>query len=140
MSAYQNFGEGTIKVGITASPAEAFECQINAFAVQATANTTTIAGTYCQGPSNRATASSFGVAMEFITDWGNPGGESLSQLLWDNDGDLLYFEFAPTDTDMPNIAGSFWAVAGPFGGPGNDVWTATATMPCPEKPVITAKA
>ena len=137
-AAYQNFGEGTIAIGITASPTDMFECQINAFAVQASANTTTIAGTYCVGPSNRATASSFAVAMEYLTDWGNT--DSLSQLLWDNDGELLYFVFAPADPAMPNCSGTFWAVAGPFGGPGNDVWTGSGTLPCPEKPTITPKS
>ena len=138
-AAYQNFGEGTIAIGITASPIEMFECQINAFTVQATANTTTIPGTYCAGPSNRATASSFAVAMEYLTDWGNPSDESLSQLLWDNDGGLLYFVFTPADVNMPDCSGTFWSVAGPFGGPGNDVWTGTGTMPCPEQPTITPK-
>ncbi len=137
-AAYQNFGEGTIAIGITASPTEMFECQINAFAVQATANTSPIPGTYCVGPSSRATASSFSVAMEYLTDWGNT--DSLSQLLWDNDGDLLHFVFAPADPAMPNCSGTFWSVAGPFGGPGNDVWTGSGTLPCPEKPTITPKS
>ena len=137
-AAYQNFGEGTIAIGITASPIDMFECQISAFAVEASANSSAIAGTYCAGPTTRATASSFAVNMSYLTDWGNPT-ESLSQLLWDNDGKLLYFDFIPDDPAMPNCDGQFWGIAGPFGGPGNDVWTGTGSMPCPEKPTVTPK-
>ena len=137
-SAIQNFGEGVISIGTTASPTEAHECQISAFAVEASPNSSAIPGTYCNGPTVRATASSFAVSMAYVTDWGKTG--SLSQMLWDNDGKLLYFSFVPTDTAMPNCTGTFWGIAGPFGGPGNDVWTGTGTMPCPEKPTITPKA
>ena len=138
-AAYQNFGEGTIALGITDAPSDMFECQISSFIVQASPNSSPIPGTYCVGPSSRATASSFAIAMDYVTDWGNAAG-SLSQLLWDNDGEQLYFTFTPADANMPDCAGSFWGVAGPFGGPGNDVWTGSGTMPCPEKPTITPKA
>ena len=135
--ATQNFGEGTIAIGTAAAPTTTHECQLSGFAIEASANSTAIAGTYCAGPTTRATASSFAVNMSYLTDWG--ATDSLSQLLWDNDGKLLYFVFTPTDPEMPDASGQFWAIAGPFGGPGNDVWTGTGTMPCPEKPTITPK-
>jgi hypothetical protein len=65
---------------------------------------------------------------------------SLSELLWDNDGDPLYYTFTPDDTTIPEATGQFYAVAGTFGGPGDDLWTTTGSMPCVAKPVLTAQA
>jgi hypothetical protein len=134
----QNFGAGTISIGTTASPTEQFECQITAFTIVPSQNSSTVAGTYCSAPTQRSTKSSFGITMGILSDWG--AVPSISQLLWDSDGSLLFFSFVPEDPAMPDADGQFWAVAAPFGGPGNDVWTATGTMPCPEKPTVTPKA
>jgi hypothetical protein len=73
--------------------------------------------------------------MTYMSDWG--AAASLSELLWENDGGILYFDFTPSDTTIPSCAGSFYAVAGTFGGDGDSLWTSTASMPCVEKPVLT---
>ena len=127
------FGSGVILIGDTASPTDAFECQISEFTVNASANTGQIPGTYCQGPSQYGQASTYGVQMTFLQDWGETG--SLSQLLWDNDGDLLYFIFTP-DVSGTDCTGSYYAVGGSFGGAGDQAWTTTANMPCPAQPVV----
>ena len=129
------FGRGTIAIGLTASPTDFVECQVSNFSITPTSNSVNIPATYCTGPSTAAQQSSFSVAITYMTDWGV--SPSLSELLWDNDGDPLFFEFTPTDTNIPSAAGQFYAVAGAFGGTGDGLWTASSTLPCVEKPVLT---
>ena len=129
------FGSGTIAVGITTSPTDQFECQITNFQITASANIGQVPGTYCTGPSSYAQKSNYAVDMAFLSDWGATA--SLSQLLWDNDGELLTFVFIPTDVLIPQATGEFYAVAPTFGGEGDSLWTSTGSMPCPAKPEIT---
>ena len=129
------FGSGTISVGLTASPTDQFECQITNFQVTASANLGTVPGTYCAGPSQYAQKSNYAVDMAFLSDWGATA--SLSELLWDNDGDVLHFKFTPSDATIPEATGTFYAVAPTFGGEGDSLWTSTGSMPCPEKPTLT---
>ena len=131
------FGSGTISVGITASPTDQFECQITDFRVTASANIGQVSGTYCTGPSSYAQKSNFSVDMAFLSDFGATA--SLSDLLWDNDGEILHFKFTPSDVTIPEATGTFYAVAPTFGGEGDSLWTSTGSMPCPEKPTLTAQ-
>ena len=135
MAAVLQFGSGTISIGITASPTDQFECQISAFTITPSANIGQVPGTYCAGPSSYAQKSNFAVDMSFMSDWG--ATPSLSQLLWDNDGEVLFFTFDPSDDTIPAASGSFYAVAGTFGGEGDSLWVNTASMPCTEKPTLT---
>ena len=132
------FGSGVIEIGSTASPTDAFECQISTFTITPSANIGSVPGTYCQGPSSYAQKSNYAVDMTFMSDWGTT--PSLSELLWDNDGAPLFFEFTPSDTSIPKATGEFYAVAGTFGGDGDSLWTSTQSMPCVEKPVLTPQA
>ncbi len=129
------FGSGTIAIGITASPSDQFECQITTFTVTPSANIGQVPGTYCNGPSSYAQKSNYSLDMSFLSDWG--ATPSLSQLLWDNDGETLFFTFVPDDTTIPSCAGEFYAVAGTFGGEGDSLWTNTGSMPLVEKPTLT---
>mgnify|MGYP001818057825 CR=1 FL=1 len=135
MAAVLQFGSGTISIGITASPTDQFECQISAFTITPSANIGQVPGTYCAGPSSYAQKSNFAIDMSFMSDWG--ATPSLSQLLWDNDGGVLFFTFDPSDATIPAASGSFYAVAGTFGGEGDSLWVNTASMPCVEKPTLT---
>ena len=127
------FGSGTILIENSAVPTDPFECQITEFVVNASANIGSIPGTYCQGPSQYGQKSTYAVAMTFLQDWGET--PSLSQLLWDNDGDELFFIFTP-DVSGVDCTGSFYAIGGSFGGAGDQAWTTTANMPCPAQPVV----
>lgn len=129
------FGSGTIAIGTSASPSDQFECQITTFTVTPSANIGQVPGTYCAGPSSYAQKSNYALDMAFLSDWGETS--SLSELLWDNDGELLYFTFTPDVTSIPTCAGQFYAVAGTFGGEGDSLWTTTANMPLVEKPTLT---
>ena len=131
------FGKGTIAIGLTASPTDQVECQISNFTVTPTANSIQIPATYCVGPSVAAQQSTFAIALSFMSDFG--ASPSLSELLWDNDGQTLYYEFTPDDVTIPIATGQFWAVAGTFGGPGDGLWVSTVSLPCVEKPVLTAQ-
>ncbi len=131
----QHFGSGVIKMGTTASPTDTFECQISNFVIASSPSTITIPATFCVGQSTKAQPSSWSISCTFMQDWGETA--SLSELLFNNDGSLLYWEFEPTDTTAGSWAGTCWAVAGDVGGEGQGLWTSTEEMPCPEKPVYT---
>jgi hypothetical protein len=129
------FGKGTIKIGTTASPTDQFECQISNFTITPSANSIQIPGTYCQGPSIAAQSSTFSIALSYLSDWGET--DSLSQLLWDNDGLPLYFTFEPDAPGLPTADGQCYGVAGTFGGEGDGLWQTTSTLPCVSKPTLT---
>jgi hypothetical protein len=128
------FGKGTILLGVTASPDIAVECQVSDFAITPSANSIQVPATYCDGPSTAAQKSTFSIAATYMTDFGQAG---ISDLLWDNDGEVIYFEFTPDDTTIPIAEGQCYAVAGQFGGPGDGLWTATVSLPCVAKPTLT---
>jgi len=129
------FGSGTILVGPTATPTTAVECQVTSCIVSSSSNIGQVPGTYCQGPSSYAQGSNFSLDLTYLTDWG--ATNSLSQLLWDNDGQTMFIEFTPTDETIPALTGEFYAIAGSFGGDGDSLWTATGSMPMVEKPTLT---
>ena len=137
MSANMIFGSGVIEVGLTPSPTDAVECQVSNFVVTANANTVAVPGTYCQGPSSAGQKSSWSLELSAISDFGST--PSLAELLFDNDGTILFFEFTPDDLDVPDATGSFYAVAAPFGGEGAGLWQYTLTLQMPEQPVLTPK-
>ena len=129
------YGKGTIKFGLTSTPDISVECQVTNFSVDAAANTISVPGTYCAGPTNAAQQSTFSVSLAYLEDWGE--ASSLSQFLWDNDGTRVFFEHIPDDTTVPSVAGECWAVSGSYGGDGDGLWTTTAALPCVGKPTIT---
>ena len=134
----QHFGSGVIKMGTTASPTDAFECQISNFVITSSPNSISIPATYCAGQSTKAQPSSFAVSMTYMQDWGETA--SLSELLFNNDGSLLYFEFEPTDTTAGTWNGTCWAVAGDIGGEGQGLWVSSEELPCDVKPTYTPAA
>ncbi len=137
-TAFYNFGKGLIKIGTTASPTDQHECSVSNFTITPSANQVNIPGTYCAGPTVLAQQSTFAIQMEWLSDWG--ANSSLSKLLWDNDGSPLYYSFEPdqtTNPGAPTATGQLIAIAGTFGGPGDNVWTNSQPMPCVAKPVLT---
>jgi len=131
----RHFGSGVIKIGTTASPTDTFECQISNFVISSSAQSVTVPPTYCDGGSTAARPSQFSVQMTYMQDWGET--VSLSELLWDEDGNLLYFSFEPTDTTAGTWAGTCYAVAGDVGGEGQGLWVSTDDLPCDVKPTYT---
>jgi len=129
------FGRGVISIGDTASPTDVFECQVSQFQIVATQNTIPIPATHCAGPSTKGIKSSFALALTFMQDWGST--PSLSELLFENDGDELFFTFVPEDVTVPSAAGTFSASAGTYGGEGEGLWVTTANMPMPAAPTLT---
>lgn len=135
MSANLIFGRGTIAVGLTAAPTDMIECQVSNFVIASNANQVTVPGTFCDGPSAAGQRSSFSLELSAISDWGST--PSLAELLFDNDGEIMFFEFVPADEDVPEATGRFYAVAAAFGAPGDGLWEFTTSMAMPEKPVLT---
>ena len=134
--ATQHFGSGVIKIGTTASPTATFECQVSNFIISSNPQSITIPATYCQGATQKAQPSQFSVNITYMQDWGE--ADSLSELLYAEDGNLLYFEFDPTDTSAGTWDGTCYAVAGDVGGEGQGLWVSSEELPCPAKPTYTA--
>ena len=134
------FGAGTLAIGTTASPTDQFECQVGNFVVTASANVIPIPATLCVGPGTAAQPSSYSASITYMQDWGAAAGESLSQLLFDQDGNELFFEYTPADTAVPACTGSFYSVAGDYGGEGQALWVNSSDLPMPDKPTITPQA
>jgi hypothetical protein len=131
------FGAGTLLIGV-GTATDAVECQVGEFTVTSTANLIPIPPTLCQSASNAASPSTFSLTMQFMQDWGQV--VSLSQTLFDADGTELAFIYTPTDVTVPTAEGVFWAVAGDYGGTGQQLWVSTDDMPMVEKPTITPQA
>ena len=129
------FGKGTILIGPTATPTAAVECQVTSCVVTPSSNLGQVPGTYCQGPSSFAQGSNFSLDLAWLSDWG--ATNSLSQLLWDNDGSTLFIEMTPDDANIPTMEGEFYAIAGTFGGEGDSLWTSSQSMPMTTKPTLT---
>ena len=125
---------GTIKLG-TASADTEVQCQVTNYALTPSANTSEVAGTYCSPPTQTVGKSTWSLDFDFMQDWG--ASPSLSELLMNNDGEDLQFEFTPTDTSLPKASGTCKAVAGAFGGPAGEAWTASASLPVIGTPTMT---
>lgn len=129
---------GKIALALTGvTPLVDFHCQVTDIAVEPTANTTTSPGTYCGPPVDVPGASSWAVVISFLQDWGFT--PSLSQFCYDNDGKLCDFEFQPDNPDTtPQISGSAYVTATPFGGPAGAAWQVTTQRwACSDKPTLT---
>jgi hypothetical protein len=127
---------GTIKLGVAAAPTLDYACQVINWALTPVPNTTERPGTYCAPPLTRNSTSAWEVAFNYLQDWG--AAQSISQFFFDNDAQLVYFEFAPDIPTVPVASGSFYAVAGAYGGDAGTSWTHTGTMALEGIPTFTA--
>ena len=129
------FGSGTIAIGATATPTDQFECQISNFTITASPNSIAIPATYCAGPSSASQPSSFAVELSYAQDWGETN--SLSELLFDNDGQTLFYDFKPDDATVGHWDGELYAVSGDIGSEGQALWVTSNSLPCVAKPTHT---
>lgn len=129
---------GTIKLGLTALPTDEYSCQVINWSLDPVPNTTQRPGTFCAPPLTKNAASSWQVSFAYLQDWG--ADPSISQFLFDNDAQLVFFEFAPDVPDVPTATGSFSAVAGSFGGDAGTSWQTTGTMAVEGVPTLTPAA
>jgi hypothetical protein len=127
---------GTVKVGVTGT-LKSVECQVINWLLTPSANTTDRPGTYCEAPSSTVGKSSWTLSFDYLQDWG--ATDSLSQLLFDNDGEVLDFEFAPANDSVPMAKGSFYASAGAFGGDAGSAWQSSGSCPLTAAPTFTAQ-
>jgi hypothetical protein len=126
--------DAVITFGDVASPVSV-ECQVTSAAITSTPNLITVPATGCEGSSQMPAASTYALALTFLQDWGQT--DSLSQLLWDGEGDLSEFSIAlATDPLVPVATGSVRLVAGSYGGDFSQPLSSTVTLPCQGKPVI----
>lgn len=135
MALYPIYGKGVLTMGTTASPTDDVSCQVRGFTITSTAVTQPIPATLCAGAGVYAQPSTFSLSLEYMQDWGNTA--SLSELLNDNDGEPIFFNFVPDAVEVPSASGSCFAVAGDFGGEGQGLWVSTDELPLIGTPVYT---
>lgn len=126
---------GTITLGPTGSE-KSIECQIVNWRCEPEANDSQVPGTYCEAPSTVPGRSSWFAAFDYVQDWG--ATDSLSQMLFDNDGRPLDFTFSPDVAGVPTVTGTLYARAGAFGGPAGEVWQSSGRCPLVTAPTLTA--
>lgn len=73
-------------------------------------------------------------AIEFAQDWKTPN--SLSQYLFNNEGNQVDMSFKPELNDGPSFTCPILIVPGAIGGAVNAVSVATVSLPCVEKPTL----
>lgn len=132
---------GTIAIALTGvDPLVEYGCQVTSVMVEPTQNTTTTPGTYCAAPHDTPGASSWALVISFLQDWGNT--PSLSEFVFDNDGELCDFEFTSSNpATVPSMSGSCFVTATAFGGDPGAAWQVTTQRwPMPAKPDLTAPA
>ncbi|MET0911033.1 MAG: hypothetical protein ABWZ99_16325 [Ilumatobacteraceae bacterium] len=126
---------GTIMLGLTAIPTQDYACQVINFLLEPVANTTERAGTFCSAPATINAASSWQVSFQYLQDWG--AANSISQFFFDNDGQEVFFSFAPDVTDVPTASGSFNCMAGSYGGDAGSSWDFSGTCGLVGTPTFT---
>lgn len=126
---------GTITLGPTGTE-KSIECQIINWRCEPEANDSEQPGTYCSAPTTVPGLSSWFAAFDYLQDWG--ATDSLSQLLFDNDGKKLDFTFSPDVPNVPTVTGTLYARAGAFGGDAGSVWQSSGRCPLVSAPTITA--
>ena len=120
---------GTLKLGLTAAPTLDYACQVTEWTLIPVTNQTERPGTFCSAPTQIPGASSWTVSFNYLQDWGQ-ATNSISKLFFENDGKILFFEFDPTQATpfaVPKALGSFYAMAGSYGGPAGDTWVFSGT-------------
>jgi len=127
---------GTILLGLADPPTGDYSCQVINFTLESVAVTTERAGTFCSASATLNSASSWQVSFEYLQDWG--ATDSISELLFDNDGQEIFFSFHPDVPTVPTASGSFNAQAGNYGGDAGSSWVSSGTCGLTGKPTITA--
>jgi hypothetical protein len=126
----------TTSGGLTTAPE--YAGQIVSAEVQATPNLVTVPATWAGAQSQRPGATSFALALDFLQDWDQGGGLTLSEFAWDNDAQPVYFEILPDSAATePKITGQVYVVAANLGGAGSTPLQAQVVWPCVAKPTIT---
>jgi hypothetical protein len=128
---------GTITIGPTGTE-KAVACQIINFRCEPEANDSEQPGTFCEAPTTVPGLSSWFAAFDYLQDWG--AADSLSQLMFDNDGKPLDFTFHPNVAGVPECKGTMYGRAGAFGGDAGAVWQSTGRCPMKSKPTFAAAA
>lgn len=126
---------GTITLGPTGTLKDV-HCQIVNWRCEPEANDSQQPGTFCAAPTTVPGKSSWFAAFDYLQDWGST--DSLSQLLFDNDGEALDFTFRPDVAGVPTVNGTLYARAGAFGGAAGEVWQSSGRCPLVAAPTFTA--
>jgi hypothetical protein len=129
---------GSIKFAATQAALDAATeqgFQIQDFSAVPKANMSSAAGTYGAPPVDVPGKTSWGLSVKYFQDWGL-SASSLSEYLFTNDGNEVWFRIDPADAGVKGLEGKCYIVAGPHGGPAGGNWEATVTLPCSVTPTL----
>jgi hypothetical protein len=101
------------------------------------ANFASAPGTYGAPPADVPGASSYSLKVTYLQDWGLDAN-SLSEYLFTNDGNEVWFRFDPATVNVKGMEGKCYIVGGAHGGKAGDNWQDTVTLPCSVKPTLLA--
>jgi hypothetical protein len=124
----------TSEANLTSAPVAASD-QVISFRIVAQPNLTGVPATYGAAASESAAASGFQVELSILQDWG--ATTSVSEFLFDNDGEEIWFQHDPAGSSEPTFKGAVYAVAGGWGGAADESWVDDLTFPCVAKPTYT---
>lgn len=120
------------------TPYDAFTCQITSGALTASPNVTseTVAATWCDPEENipKVGATSYSLELAYLQD--PDVADGLSEFLFAHDAELAYFFMGMDGADPPKAIGKIRLVSGQIGGEARIALSATATLPCEEKPAV----
>lgn len=130
--------DATLTLKIGAATASDFSCQVISAALTATSNPQQVPATFCTPAKEVPAPSSWALDVTYLQDWTDPAG--LSMYLYENDAAAADFTLTLSGATEPSAAGTVYLVAGGYGGDAGVPLQATVTLPCADKPVITAPA
>jgi hypothetical protein len=119
-------------------PVVAYECEIKTAEIEAKAGSDVTYATLCpDGSFSSRGKTTYSLHLVAAQSWAADG---LAAFLWDNDGELLLFQYQAHGTgtvptaDMPGMAGTCTAIAPSYGGEVDTYAELDVTMPCDGKP------
>lgn len=121
-----------VEANVTAAPG--FECQVTSVTLTPSAVTDTLPATLCQGESDTVKSSKWNLDLEVLQDWTDPDGVSF--YLYDNDAERAFFSVSHSGATAPIATGEVTIQSGAFLGAASGALTATVSLPCVGKPVI----
>jgi hypothetical protein len=115
-----------------------YSCQVTEARITASANTTDVPATFCEGASTINVPSSFTLELNGLQDWGETG--SFSEFLFINDANTVAFALYLEGAVDPEATGTCSVAAGDFGGVAGEALVLTGSFPILGKPTITTAA
>ena len=124
----------TLKLGLTSTPTQSYECEMTGFHLQSNPVTTSVPASFCKDGYDDVGSVTHAVVIDFLGFM--ESATALWYFLWDNSGKEVFFEFAEAGTGKIKLTGSVRAVKPPFDAIAGQVVSGTVTLPVLTGPTI----